>query len=152
LHALSDAKLTLFVESTPGEPFPGNGRVVKKTDSENAPSVCLIRPGQSASLSDKQVWYFRTAPDQKTLELKVAQRDGEGAVHIRTRDGSMIIAHIGADGRRVGGDGTIQVAVEPSAFYYMAVSGGPEVTPAEYPLILAHTAELWFEPDIKRAD
>jgi hypothetical protein len=146
LHALSNAKLPLFVESTPGQPFPVKYVFAKKVEGEKVPSVCVIQPGQSASLSDKQVWYFRTAANQKTLELNVRQRDGEGAVHIRTRDGSKIVAHIGADGYRVGGDGTIRAAVEPSTLYYMATSGGPEVTPVEHPLILSHKAEDWFEP------
>jgi hypothetical protein len=146
LRALSDADIPLFVASTPDEPFPGNGRVRKTDDGGKTRSVCVIRPGQSADFSDKQVWYFRTAANQKSLKFQVTQRDGEGAVHIRTRDGSKIVAHIGADGYRVGGDGTLKVDVEPETLYYMATSGGPSVTPFEYPLVLSHTVEDWFEP------
>jgi hypothetical protein len=147
LRALSDAGISLFVESTPDRPFPPDGRVIKRTNGAKTRSVCVVPPGRSVSLSDKQVWYFRTAPDQKMLELQVTQRDGEGAVHIRTRDGSRIVAHRGADGHRVGGEGPIRAEVEPATFYYMAVSGGPTVTPVESPLILAHTPDEWFQPE-----
>ena len=79
----------------------------------------------------------------------MSQRDGEGAVHIRTGDGSRIVAHLGADGRRVGGDGDLLAAVEPDTLYYLATSGGPNVMPLEHPLIVARTPQEWFEP---RAD
>jgi hypothetical protein len=81
-----------------------------------------------------------------TLELAVSHRDGEGAVHVRTADGQTIVAHIGADGHRVGGEGTLRVPVEPDTLYYLATSGGPNITPAEHKLIVSHTPEQWFRP------
>lgn len=73
--------------------------------------------------------------------------DGEGADHIRTVDGSKIVAHMGADGHLVGGEGTLKAAVEPNTFYYLAISGGPNVMPVDQTLILAATVDDWFEPE-----
>ena len=109
--------------------------------------MCVIPPGTNARLEDSQVWYFRTAANQRTLELRVTQ-DREGGVHIRTSDGSRIVAQMGSDGHRVGGsEGTLKVAVQPSTLYYMATSGTPNLTPIGHPLILARTPEEWFEPE-----
>ena len=147
LRALDEAGLDLFVaRGKDGQRFPAGAVVSEKSVDGKPGAVGTVRPGAEAVLLDKQVWYFRTGPDQKKLEWKVTQRDGEGAVHVRTRDGSRIVAHRGADGYGVGGEGRIEAAVEPLTFYYLAVSGGPSVVPVEHPLILARIVEEWFDP------
>ena len=147
LRALDEAGIDLFVaRGKDGQRFPAGAAVVERSVDGKPGAVGVVEPGAEAVLLDEQVWYFRTGPDERKLEWTVTQRDGEGAVHVRTRDGSRIIAHRGADGHAVGGDGTIDAAVEPSTFYYLAVSGGPTVVPARHPLILARTVEEWFDP------
>lgn len=45
----------------------------------------------------------------------------------------------------MGPAGAIKAAVEPKTLYYMAISGAPNLTPVGHPLILARTAERWFD-------
>ena len=143
LRALVDADLPLFVaRGEPDQPFPSEGRVVE----QGGRSVCTIPAGTTARLRDSQVWYFRTAADQRTLELRVADAR-EGGVHIRTGDGARVLGQVGSDGwTAAGGEGTIRATVEPGALYYMAVAGGPSLMPVGYPLIVARTNDEWFDP------
>jgi hypothetical protein len=55
---------------------------------------------------------------------------------------------VGGDGQNAGGaEGTLKIAVEPGALYYMATSVEPRVTPVGRPLILSRMPEEWFNPD-----
>ena len=151
LRALVDEGIPLFVDSQEEQPFPEGGRIVeKKADDGKTQSVCVIAAGTEAQFPDSQVWYFRTAPEQKVLELQVPAVSERG-IHIRTSDGSRIIAHMGSDGYLVGrAEGTLKAAVQPSTLYYLAsgtLKSPNRITPVGYPLILARTAEEWFEPE-----
>ena len=150
LRGLVDEGIPLFVESQEGQPFPAGGRVVEKQAGDGkTQSVCVIAAGTEAQFPGSQVWYFRTAQDQKVLELQVPAVSERG-IHIRTSDGSRIVAHIGSDGYRVGGsEGTLKAAVQPNTLYYLAtgtLKSPNRIIPVGYPLILARMAEEWFEP------
>jgi hypothetical protein len=119
------------------------------------PMVCVLEPARLITLSGRQMWYFRTAPEQKTVELEVRTRDRDIAIQIQTADGKTALTRFSLVSSR---PFIIEANVKPGEMYRLAINGFAgipielEVKVKNHPLVLARTPEEWFAPPAQAGD
>lgn len=111
------------------------------------PMVCVLEPGRLIHLYGRQMWYFRAAPEQRTVELEVRTRDRHIGIQVQTADGKAALTRFSLVKLS---SHVIQANVTPGEMYRLVCNGFAaipiEVKVLNHPLVLARTPEEWFAP------
>lgn len=111
------------------------------------PTACVLAPGATGRFFGEQIWYFRAAPGQTTLDLDIPALGREGGVQVVTGDGQRILDQAGF----VGNPAALQVPVAPGELYRLLstqVGGSPNlILPRRFPLVLSQTPDARFAPE-----